>query len=394
MSREVVIASGVRTAVGTFGGSLKDLPPTQLGALVVREALARASTSGDDVGHVVFGNVVHTEPRDMYLARVAALDGGVAQHTPCLTLNRLCGSGLQAIVSAAQTILLGDADIAIGGGAENMSRAPYAMPSGRWGQRMGDARIVDMMVAALHDPFQNIHMGVTAENVATKWGITRQMQDELAVESHRRAAQATAEGRFASQILPITIKGKKGDTVFDKDEHFRADATLQDMARLKPVFQKDNGTVTAGNASGINDGAAAVVLMERSVADQRGIKPLGRLVAYGHAGVDPALMGIGPVPASRMALARAGLTIKDMDVIESNEAFAAQACAVVKELGADPVKVNPNGSGISLGHPIGATGAIITVKALYELQRIGGRYALVTMCIGGGQGIAAVFERV
>jgi acetyl-CoA C-acetyltransferase len=394
MSREVVIASGVRTAVGTFGGSLKDLPPTQLGALVVREALARASTSGDDVGHVVFGNVVHTEPRDMYLARVAALDGGVAQHTPCLTLNRLCGSGLQAIVSAAQTILLGDADIAIGGGAENMSRAPYAMPSGRWGQRMGDARIVDMMVAALHDPFQNIHMGVTAENVAAKWGITRQMQDELAVESHRRAAQATAEGRFASQILPITIKGKKGDTVFDKDEHFRADATLQDMARLKPVFQKDNGTVTAGNASGINDGAAAVVLMERSVADQRGIKPLGRLVAYGHAGVDPALMGIGPVPASRMALARAGLTIKDMDVIESNEAFAAQACAVVKELGADPVKVNPNGSGISLGHPIGATGAIITVKALYELQRIGGRYALVTMCIGGGQGIAAVFERV
>ncbi len=394
MSREVVIASGVRTAVGTFGGSLKDLPPTQLGALVVREALARASTSGDDVGHVVFGNVVHTEPRDMYLARVAALDGGVAQHTPCLTLNRLCGSGLQAIISAAQTILLGDADIAIGGGAENMSRAPYAMPSGRWGQRMGDARIVDMMVAALHDPFQNIHMGVTAENVAAKWGITRQMQDELAVESHRRAAQATAEGRFASQILPITIKGKKGDTVFDKDEHFRADATLQDMARLKPVFQKDNGTVTAGNASGINDGAAAVVLMERSVADQRGIKPLGRLVAYGHAGVDPALMGIGPVPASRMALARAGLTIKDMDVIESNEAFAAQACAVVKELDADPVKVNPNGSGISLGHPIGATGAIITVKALYELQRIGGRYALVTMCIGGGQGIAAVFERV
>jgi acetyl-CoA C-acetyltransferase len=393
MPRDVVVVSGVRTAIGTFNGSLKDLPPTQTGALVVREALARAKVDGAEVGHVVFGNVVHSEPKDMYLARVAALDGGVAQGTPCLTVNRLCGSGLQAIVSAAQTIMLGDADIAIGGGAESMSRAPYTIPSARFGQRMGDAKVVDMMVAALHDPFHNIHMGVTAENVAAQWGITRQMQDELAVESHRRAARATAEGRFKSQIVPVSLKSKKGEVIFDTDEHFRGDATVEEMAKLKAVFQKDNGTVTAGNASGINDGAAAVVLMERGVAEQRGLKVLGRLVAYGHAGVDPKFMGIGPVPSSQKALARAGLTIGEMDVIESNEAFAAQACAVMKDLGADPAKVNPNGSGISLGHPIGATGAVIAVKALYELERIGGRYALVTMCIGGGQGIAAIFER-
>jgi acetyl-CoA C-acetyltransferase len=391
--REVVVVSGVRTAIGTFGGSLKDVPPTQLGAIVVKESLARAKVDGGEVGHVVFGNVVHTEPRDMYLSRVAALDGGVAQHTPCLTLNRLCGSGLQAIVSAAQTIMLGDADIAIGGGAENMSRAPYAMPTARFGQRMGDAKLVDMMVAALHDPFQNIHMGVTAENVAAKWGITRQMQDELAVESHRRAAAATREGRFKSQIVAVETKGKKGPVVFDTDEHFRAEVSMDDMAKLKPVFVKENGTVTAGNASGINDGAGAVVLMERSIAEKRGLKPLARLIAYGHAGVDPKYMGIGPVPATQNAMKKAGLTVGQMDVIEANEAFAAQACAVAKDLGADPKKVNPNGSGISLGHPIGATGAIITVKALYELQRIGGRYALVTMCIGGGQGIAAIFER-
>ena len=393
MPRDVVVVSGVRTAIGTFNGSLKDLPPTQTGALVVREALARAKVDGAEVGHVVFGNVVHSEPKDMYLARVAALDGGVAQGTPCLTVNRLCGSGLQAIVSAAQTIMLGDADIAIGGGAESMSRAPYTIPSARFGQRMGDAKVVDMMVAALHDPFHNIHMGVTAENVAAQWGITRQMQDELAVESHRRAARATAEGRFKSQIVPVSLKSKKGEVIFDTDEHFRGDATVEEMAKLKAVFQKDNGTVTAGNASGINDGAAAVVLMERGVAEKRGLKVLGRLVAYGHAGVDPKFMGIGPVPSSQKALARAGLTIGEMDVIESNEAFAAQACAVMKDLGADPAKVNPNGRGISLGHPIGATGAVIAVKALYELERIGGRYALVTMCIGGGQGIAAIFER-
>jgi acetyl-CoA C-acetyltransferase len=392
--REVVVVSAVRTAIGTFGGSLKDVPPAQLGAIVIREALARAKVDGADVGHVVLGNVIHTEPRDMYIGRVAALDGGVNEKTPCLTLNRLCGSGLQAIVSAAQTIMLGDADIAIGAGAENMSRAPYAVPAARWGQRMGDGKILDMMVAALHDPFHNIHMGVTAENVAAKWGITRQMQDELAVESHRRAAAATQAGHFKSQIVPVVSKGKKGDVVFDTDEHFRAGATIEDMAKLKPVFVKENGTVTAGNASGINDGAAAVVLMAREVAEKRGVKPLARLVGYGHAGVDPKYMGIGPVPATQNVMKRTGLTVAQMDVIEANEAFAAQACAVTKDLGADPKKVNPNGSGISLGHPIGATGAIITTKALYELQRTSGRYSLVTMCIGGGQGIAAVFERI
>jgi acetyl-CoA C-acetyltransferase len=391
--REVVVVSGVRTAIGTFGGSLKDLAPTKLGATVVAEALKRAKVDGAEVGHVVFGHVVNTEPKDMYLARVAALDGGVGQETPCLTLNRLCGSGLQAIVSAAQTILLGDADIALGGGAENMSRAPYIMPSGRWGQRMGDFKAIDMMVGALHDPFDVVHMGVTAENVAKKWGITREEQDKLAVESHRRAANATKEGRFRGQIVPIEVKGKKGPAVFDADEHFRGDATVEDMAKLKPVFVKENGTVTAGNASGINDGAGAVVLMERAVAEKRGLKPMARLVSYGHAGVDPKYMGIGPVPATKKALERAGLKVADMDVIEANEAFAAQACAVAKDLGFPADKLNPNGSGISLGHPIGATGAIITVKALHELERVGGRYALVTMCIGGGQGIAAVFER-
>jgi acetyl-CoA C-acetyltransferase len=309
-------------------------------------------------------------------------------------VNRLCGSGLQAIVSAAQSILLGDADIAIGGGAENMSRAPYSMPAARFGQRMGDARVVDMMIGALNDPFQSIHMGVTAENVARKYDISREAQDALALESHRRAAHAIASGYFRDQILPITLASKKGETVFDTDEHPRLNATAEDFSKLKPVFVKENGTVTAGNASGINDAAAALVLMERGVAGQRGLTPLARLVSYAHAGVDPAYMGIGPVPASRKALERAGLTVADLDVIEANEAFAAQACAVSKELGFDPARVNPNGSGISLGHPIGATGALITVKALYELQRIGGRYALVTMCIGGGQGIAAVFERI
>jgi acetyl-CoA C-acetyltransferase len=392
--REVVVVSGVRTPIGTFGGSLKEVPPTQLGALVVAEAMKRAAVKGEEIGHVVFGHVLNTEPKDMYLGRVAAVNGGVAKETPCLTLNRLCGSGLQAIVSAAQTIMLGDADIAIGGGAECMSRGPYIIPSGRWGQRMGDMKAIDMMVGALHDPFDVVHMGVTAENVAAKWGITRDEQDQLAVESHRRAANATKAGYFKSQILPIEVKGKKGPTVFDTDEHFREGTSMADMAKLKPVFVKENGTVTAGNASGINDGAGAIVMMERSVAEKRGLKPMARLVAYGHAGVDPKYMGIGPVPASRKALERAGITVSQLDVIEANEAFAAQACAVAKDLGFPADKVNPNGSGISLGHPIGATGAIITVKALYELQRTGGRYALVTMCIGGGQGIAAVFERM
>ncbi len=393
MTRDVVAVSAVRTAIGTFGGSLKDIPPTELGALVVRESLARSKVAGADVGHVVFGHVVNTEPKDMYLSRVAAINGGCGEGTPAFNVNRLCGSGLQAIISAAQTILLGDADIAIGGGAENMSRAPYADLTARWGARMGDAKLVDMMVGALHDPFHNIHMGVTAENIAAKWGITREDQDRLAVESHQRAERATAAGYFKDQIVPVTLKSRKGDTLFTVDEHFRAGVKPEDMSKLKPVFAKENGTVTAGNASGINDAAAAVVLMERSVAEKRGLKPLARLVAWAHAGVDPKYMGIGPVPATRKVLEKAGIAAGDLDVIEANEAFAAQACAVLKDLGLDPAKVNPNGSGISLGHPIGATGALITVKALHELNRIGGRYALVTMCIGGGQGIAAIFER-
>lgn len=394
MTREVVVVSAVRTAIGTFGGSLKDVPPTDLGALVVRESLARAEVEGKDVGHVVFGHVVNTEPRDMYLSRVAAIQGGCAEGTPAFNVNRLCGSGLQAIVNASQTILLGDADIAIGAGAENMSRAPYANLSARWGARMGDAKMVDMMIGALHDPFHNIHMGVTAENIAAKWSITREDQDRLAVESHNRAERAVAAGYFKDQIVPVTLKGKKGDVQYATDEHFRPGATLEDLAKLKPVFQKENGTVTAGNASGINDAAAAVVLMEAATAKARGARPLARLVAYAHAGVDPRYMGIGPVPATQLALKKAGLTVAQLDVIEANEAFAAQACAVTRDLGLDPAKVNPNGSGISLGHPIGATGALITVKALHELQRIQGRYALVTMCIGGGQGIAAIFERL
>jgi acetyl-CoA C-acetyltransferase len=393
MSREVVVVSAVRTAIGTFGGSLKDIPPTELGAQVVRESLARAKVDGKDVGHVVFGHVVNTEPKDMYLSRVAAINGGCGESTPAYNVNRLCGSGLQAIVSAAQSVLLGDTDIAIGGGAENMSRAPFASLNMRWGARMGDSKMVDMMMGALHDPFHTIHMGVTAENIAAKWGISRETQDALAVESHNRAQKATEAGYFKTQIMPVMLKSKKGEVAYDTDEHFRSDCKPEDMAKLKPVFLKENGTVTAGNASGINDAAAAVVLMEKSVALARGLKPLARLVAYAHAGVDPKYMGIGPVPATQAALKKAGLTVNDLDVIEANEAFAAQACAVSQDLGLDPAKVNPNGSGISLGHPIGATGALITVKALYELERINGRYALVTMCIGGGQGIAAIFER-
>jgi len=394
MSREVVVVSAVRTAIGTFGGSLKDIPPTELGATVVRESLARAGVEGKDVGHVVFGHVVNTEPKDMYLSRVAAINGGCAEGTPAFNVNRLCGSGLQAIVSASQSILLGDTDIAIGGGAENMSRAPFASLNMRWGSRMGDTKMVDMMIGALHDPFHTIHMGVTAENVAAKYGITREMQDARAVESPNRGQRATEAGLFKDQILPIMLKSKKGDVAYATDEHFRPNCTLDDMAKLKPVFVKENGTVTAGNASGINDAAAAVVLMEAGAAKARGAKPLARLVGYAHTGLDPKIMGVGPISATQAVLKRTGLSVNDLDVIEANEAFAAQACAVTKELGLDPAKVNPNGSGISLGHPIGATGALITVKALYELQRIQGRYALVTMCIGGGQGIAAIFERI
>ena len=394
MSREVVVVSGVRTAIGTFGGSLKDIPPTELAALVVRESLARAGVEGKDVGHVVFGHVVNTEPKDMYLSRVAAINGGCAEPPPAFNVNRLCGSGLQAIVSASQAIALGDCDIAIGGGAENMSRAPYASLASRWGIRMGDAKMIDMMVGALHDPFHNIHMGVTAENVAVKYGITREMQDALALESHNRAEKATTAGYFKDQIVPVMLKSKKGDVAYATDEHFRPGCKLEDMAKLKPVFLKENGTVTAGNASGINDAAAAVVLMEAGAAKARGAKPMARLVGYAHTGLDPKIMGVGPISATQAVLKRTGLKVSDLDVIEANEAFAAQACAVTKELGLDPAKVNPNGSGISLGHPIGATGALITVKALHELQRVNGRYALVTMCIGGGQGIAAIFERM
>ena len=394
MSREVFVVSAVRTAIGTFGGSLKDVPPTELGALVVKESLARAGVEGKDVGHVVFGHVVNTEPKDMYLSRVAAINGGCPNETPAMNVNRLCGSGLQAIVTASQGILLGDYDVAIGAGAENMSRAPYASLNTRWGARMGDTQMVDMMVGALHDPFHKIHMGVTAENVAKEFGVSRDDQDQLALTSHQRAEAAWAEGRFNGQIVPVVIKGRKGDVVFDKDEHFRTGAKLEDFQKMKPVFIKEDGTVTAANASGINDAAAAVLLMEAAAASARGAKPLARLVGYAHAGVEPKIMGIGPVPATKAVLAKTGLKLDQIDVIEANEAFAAQACAVTKGLGADPAKVNPNGSGISLGHPIGATGAVITVKAIHELHRTGGRYALVTMCIGGGQGIAAIFERV
>lgn len=391
---EVVVVAACRTAIGDFGGGLKNVPPCELGATVVRAALERANIPAADVGHVVFGHVINTEPRDMYLSRVAAMNAGIGQSTPAFNVNRLCGSGLQAIISAAQVLQLGDADIAVAGGAESMSRAPYIVPTHRWGARMGDSALLDMMTGALADPFDKNHMGVTAENVAREFSISREAQDALALSSHQRAENAQKQGYFKDQIVPVVQKTRKGDVVFDTDEHVRSGATAENFSSLRPVFQKEDGTVTAGNASGLNDGAGAVVLMTATAAEQRGLKPMARLIAYGHAGVDPKLMGIGPVPATRNALEKAGLTIDQMDVIESNEAFAAQACAVIQELGMDPAKVNPNGSGISLGHPIGATGAIITVKALYELERVQGRYALVTMCIGGGQGIAAIFERV
>jgi acetyl-CoA C-acetyltransferase len=391
--REVVVLSGVRTAIGKYGGSLKDKPPAELAALVVREAVSRAGVAPSDIGHCVFGNVIHTEQRDMYLSRVAAVNGGLPVETPAFTLNRLCGSGLQAVVSAAQVIKMGDADAAIAGGAESMSRSLYGLPGMRWGQRMNDAAVVDMMVGALTDPFDDCHMGITAENVAQRYEVTREEQDQLALESQQRAAKATAEGRFAEQILSVELKDKKGTIQFTADEAVRGESTLEGLAKLKPVFDR-NGTVTAGNAAGINDGAAAVVLMERRAAEERGLQPLGRLVNYATAAVEPQYMGIGPIPAVRKLLDKTGLSVDDLDVIELNEAFAAQALAVIRDLDLPMHKVNPNGSGISLGHPIGATGCILTVKALYELQRTGGRYALVTMCIGGGQGIAAIFERL
>jgi acetyl-CoA C-acetyltransferase len=392
--REVVILSGVRTPIGDYGGSLKDIPPTELAAKVVKEAVARAKVNPADVGQCVFGNVIHTEQKDMYLSRVAAVNGGLPHGSGALTLNRLCGSGLQAIISASQYILLGDVDAAVAGGAESMSRGAYANLTQRWGARMGEAKSVDMMVGALTDPFDTVHMGITAENVATKCEITRAEQDAFAVESHKRAAAATAAGHFKSQILAIELKTKKGPVQFDTDEHIRGESTLESMGKLRAAFVKENGTVTAGNASGINDAAAAVVLMERSAAEKKGLKSMARLVSYGHAGIDPKIMGLGPVTAVKNALAKAGLKISDMDVIESNEAFAAQALGVSKELGLDPAKVNPNGGAVALGHPIGATGCILTIKCMYELHRTGKRYGLITMCIGGGQGIAAVIERV
>jgi acetyl-CoA C-acetyltransferase len=394
MAREVLIVNGARTAIGDYGGSLKDIPPTDLGARVVAEALARSKVDPAQVGQCVFGHVIHTEAKDMYLSRVAAVKGGLPHESGALTVNRLCGSGLQAIVSASHYILLGDTDAAVGGGAESMSRAAYANVSQRWGARMGDAKSIDMMVGALTDPFDTVHMGITAENVATKCGITREQQDAFAVESHRRAAAALRDGHFKSQILPIELKSKKGPIQFDTDEHVRSDATAEGMAKLKAVFAKENGTVTAANASGINDAAAAVVLMEAQAAQRANVKPMARLVAYGHAGIDPKIMGLGPVSAVKAALKKAGLRIGDIDVIESNEAFAAQALGVSQQLDFDPAKVNPNGGAVALGHPIGATGCILTIKAMYELHRTNKRYGLVTMCIGGGQGIAAIIERI
>ncbi len=390
--REVVVLSAVRTAIGKYGGGLKDVPPVDLAATCVKEAVARSGVAVEQISHSVFGNVIHTEQRDMYLARAAALGGGLDHDTPSLTLNRLCGSGLQAIISASQAIILGDGDAAVAGGAESMTRSPYWASGMRWGQRMGDGQLIDVMVAALTDPFHKVHMGITAENVAEKWQISREDQDALAVQSHQRAAAAIAEGRFKEQIVPVEVKGRKGSVIIDTDEHVRPEVSIEGMAAMRPAFKKD-GTVTAGNASGVNDAAAAVVLMERSAAEAAGLTPLARLVAHSHVGVDPAYMGIGPIPAVKKALDRAGLTVDDIDVWEVNEAFAAQALAVMRDLGLPNEKTNVNGSGISLGHPIGATGAILVVKAMYELARSGGRYAMVTMCIGGGQGIAAVFER-
>jgi acetyl-CoA C-acetyltransferase len=391
--REVVVVSGARTAIGDYGGSFKDLPATKLGAIAIKEAVARAKLDPAMIGHVVMGSVIHGEARDMYLSRVAALDAGLPVGTPCLTVNRLCGSGLQAIVSAAQHILLGDADAVVGGGAESMSRAAYFLPAGRWGQRMGDGAVVDAMTGALHDPFGHGHMGVTAENIAAKYGFTREQQDAFALESHRRAANALEKGYFTSQIVPVELKTRKGVEQFSTDEHVRKGLKIEDLQKLKAVFRKD-GSVTAGNASGLNDAGAAIVMMEAGAAAKAGAKPMARLVAYAHAGVEPQVMGLGPIPAVKRVFEKSGLKPADMDVVESNEAFAVQAMAVTKDLGLDPAKVNPNGGAVALGHPIGATGALLTVKALHELERVKGRHALVTMCIGGGQGIAAIFERL
>jgi acetyl-CoA C-acetyltransferase len=389
---DIFILSARRTAIGTFGGSLKDVPLCDLASTAVKAALQSSQVDPERIGHVVMGNVIPTEPQDAYLARVAAMNAGTSKETPAYNVNRLCGSGLQAIISAAHTLMLGDAEFAIGAGAEAMSRGPYLMPAARWGARMGDTQMLDYMLGILHDPFHGIHMGITAENIAQRNNISRQTQDALALEDQQRAAQAIARGYFDSQIAAVEVRSRKGSVLFQHDEHPRA-TTLEQLAQMKPAFKKE-GSVTAGNASGLNDGAAALVLATGAAVQAGNLAPMARLVAYAHAGVEPELMGLGPIPATRLALKRAGLKIEDMDVIEANIAFAAQACAVMQELGMDPAKVNPNGSGIALGHPVGATGAIIATKAIHELHRIKGRYALATMCIGGGQGIAVIFERV
>jgi len=390
---DIFIVSGVRTAIGDFGGSLKAFYPSDLGGKVVSEAISRAGVTPGDVQHVVMGQVMPTSAKDGTLSRVIAVNAGIPFEVPALTLNRLCGSGVQAIISAAQMMKLGEAAITVAGGAEVMSNVPFHDHGVRWGKKMGDNTVVDALIQGLQDAMGGYHMGITAENVAVRHCVTREEQDALAVEGHQRAARAIAEGRFKDQILPIEIKTRKGVTVFDTDEHPRADTNLETLAAMKPAFQKD-GTVTAANASGINDGAAAVLLATGEEVEKRGLKPMARVVSWGHAGVEPDHMGEGPIKAVPIALQRAGLTLADMDVIEANEAFAAQAIAVAKVLGFDPERVNPNGSGIALGHPVGATGAILTVKTMYELQRTGGRYGLITMCIGGGQGIAMVIERV
>lgn len=391
---EVVILSGVRTAIGTFGGSLQTVSPIDLATICSKEAIKRSGISAEEIGHTFFGNVIHTEQRDMYLSRVVSVLAGVPKETPAMTLNRLCGSGLEAIVQAARVVQMGECEAALAGGAENMSRGGYMLPNLRWGQRMGETTGVDMMVGALTDPFGHGHMGITAENVADKYHISRQVQDEFAVESQQRAIRAIENGHFKEQIVPVEMPGRKQTIVFDTDEHPRAGTTIEGLEKLRPAFKRDGGSVTAGNASGINDGAAAVVVMNAETAKKRGLKPMARIIAYGHGGVEPSEMGMGPVPAVKNALAKAKLSIDNIDVIESNEAFAAQACAVARELNFPADKTNPNGGAIALGHPIGATGAIITVKLMYELQRTGGRYGLVTMCIGGGQGIAMVIERM
>lgn len=392
MSENVYVTGGVRTAIGTFGGALSEQPPAVLGAACVRGLLERTGIAPEDVGHVVFGNVIPTGPEDAYLARVAAINGGLLKETPALTLNRLCGSGLQAIISAAQNIMLSDCQLALAGGAETMSLSPHVVKSARFGTKMGDTRMIDALMGILTDPFGCGIMGITAENVAEQWGVSREAQDAFALESQRRTKAAIDAGHFKRQILPLTVTKGRKEIVFDTDEHPKTDTNLETLASLRPSF-KEGGTVTAGNASGINDAAAAVMLVSETAMSRLNITPMARIIGYAHAGVDPSIMGIGPVPAVRNLLQRHGLKIDDFDVIESNEAFAAQALAVSRDLGADPARVNPDGGAIAMGHPVGATGAILTVKALHYLERTGGKRALVTMCIGGGQGIALALER-